>query len=905
MNRSPLYSVLPCLLFLILFQAFLTPTLGQQVIVTDDESYLSGSSHVLLELYAKDQNKGLLIPRLSSTDRLNLIPDSSELGLLIFDQTSRSFWYWGGSAWHEIMKDSQQPLRIDQLEDLDMDTRVAVESQTDEDIIRFDVGGTEAMRIDSSGRLHIHAGLQWTNSPLIVGLRSDLSLTDSDSTLITEGAVKAYIESLPLPHLLSDADEDTQIRLESTQDSDSIHLIAAGTSAIIVTDSLTHIQQAVKIGETIPIEGISDGPLSDSDSTIATERSIKAYIDGRPSPSMYVSVMEYGVKGDGQTDDTDSLAAAIADNPGGTLFFPDGEYKANLVIPHRIRLLSLSGNVRIFSDQVGTPVLHVQAPLVLDGLSFEHIDISDGSHGLYNDGFDIEARQSSFKAYEHYVAPDTSHSRFDQCTFTCTDESFGSVCWSPNAVFTNCIFDGVVGADVQDSKFYYCNFSGLWGIHMPDGEINNTGGSTGFEGNGEFHHCEIRGSYYYAIGLGNKAHAKMYNCVVIGFTSGAYARTASTFEAYNCFIACTKTGGASTAVKFAKYITPDKDAIGLIDEGISYFSNCRFQNLGSPSGFQMIVPNKDTAGQVFLSQCGMDMSKFCTEDPTGICTGDIFQYITIEAGADQVVHETRTVTNNEILTPTFSGAGISYLDITGDGGPASGLRIHKWYQYGKEYPLGYRLVIRCGSSTNTVSIKNGYYAPVGAGVSTSNGSDLTLGANESVVFVYTKNFWVQTSNNHAVFTDQYGNVNIDGTLAVDLGTTINEFSTDGTLSDASNLAIPTELAVKTYVDELVQLESQIGVNADGNLSIDLPAGYRLATLVLEETADHSAGTVRIGSSPGGDDIMSDIFIDAEALIDADLKKSVLSLSINKTLYISSSGWGNGELNIYARLEKVL
>ena len=43
-----------------------------------------------------------------------------------------------------------------------------------------------------------------------------------------------------------------------------------------------------------------------------------------------------------------------------------------------------------------------------------------------------------------------------------------------------------------------------------------------------------------------------------------------------------------------------------------------------------------------------------------------------------------------------------------------------------------------------------------------------------------------------------------GSIGVQLGESINEFSSDGTLSGNSNTAVPTEQAVKTYVDTQTQ-----------------------------------------------------------------------------------------------------
>ena len=54
-----------------------------------------------------------------------------------------------------------------------------------------------------------------------------------------------------------------------------------------------------------------------------------------------------------------------------------------------------------------------------------------------------------------------------------------------------------------------------------------------------------------------------------------------------------------------------------------------------------------------------------------------------------------------------------------------------------------------------------------------------------------------------------------GSIGAQLGETINEFSSDGTLSGNANTAVPTEYAVKTYVDtNIAALQSQLGSRRD-------------------------------------------------------------------------------------------
>jgi len=69
-----------------------------------------------------------------------------------------------------------------------------------------------------------------------------------------------------------------------------------------------------------------------------------------------------------------------------------------------------------------------------------------------------------------------------------------------------------------------------------------------------------------------------------------------------------------------------------------------------------------------------------------------------------------------------------------------------------------------------------------------------------------------------------GNTTIDGTLELSIGTSINEFSVDGTFAGDSDDAIPTEKAIKTYVDALpspaFSTTSNVTSNSAGDLTTD-------------------------------------------------------------------------------------
>src|SRR5688500_18530933 len=65
---------------------FMMPCMAQNVAINEDGSL----PHPTAILDVKSFNKGILIPRMSTTDRLAI---KAPIGLLVYDTTTRSFWY--------------------------------------------------------------------------------------------------------------------------------------------------------------------------------------------------------------------------------------------------------------------------------------------------------------------------------------------------------------------------------------------------------------------------------------------------------------------------------------------------------------------------------------------------------------------------------------------------------------------------------------------------------------------------------------------------------------------------------------------------------------------------------------------------------------------------------------------
>lgn len=130
----------------LLFIVLITVNTSAQVAINTDGSQAEASA--LLEI--KSTEKGVLIPRMTSTQRLAI--SGAVNGLLVFDADTKSFWFFDGvnTAWIELKGSNNN----NQLSDADGDTKIQVEKTNDDDAIRFDMGGTEFFSMQN-GRLSI------------------------------------------------------------------------------------------------------------------------------------------------------------------------------------------------------------------------------------------------------------------------------------------------------------------------------------------------------------------------------------------------------------------------------------------------------------------------------------------------------------------------------------------------------------------------------------------------------------------------------------------------------------------------------------------------------------------------------------------------------------------------------
>ena len=112
-------------------------------------------------------NKGFLLPVMSSSDRVAIV--NPAYGLIVFDATEESLYWRDSTAWVRVI-DAQSGFT-----DGDGDTRMVLEENNDDDIIRFYTNGNEVMKLDMN-RLEFLNGGESVFIGESAGENDDLSL---------------------------------------------------------------------------------------------------------------------------------------------------------------------------------------------------------------------------------------------------------------------------------------------------------------------------------------------------------------------------------------------------------------------------------------------------------------------------------------------------------------------------------------------------------------------------------------------------------------------------------------------------------------------------------------------------------------------------------------------------------
>ncbi|MCH7939270.1 MAG: hypothetical protein IID13_05950 [Candidatus Marinimicrobia bacterium] len=97
-----------------------------------------------------------------------------------------------------------------------------------------------------------------------------------------------------------------------------------------------------------------------------------------------------------------------------------------------------------------------------------------------------------------------------------------------------------------------------------------------------------------------------------------------------------------------------------------------------------------------------------------------------------------------------------------------------------------------------------------------------------------------------------------------------------------------------------------GITADTTLTAVVPAGYRIRSIIVEETAGNAiTGGLKIGTSAGGAQVVNAQAVGASALVDCALGARLFSLTTAQTLYVEDvTAWNSASIDLYLEMERI-
>lgn len=170
--------------FFLALTAFTCTTVFSQgnVAINNDGSLPASSA--MLDI--KSSTKGVLVPRMTTAQRIAIA--SPVTGLLVFDSNAGSFWYYNGTGWSNLAAAKL-------LSDADGSTKVQVEKNPGEDIIRFDVGGSENMVLQKNASGILRLELKDVNQNTYLGEGTGSSTTNIGGGNVATGNLAFHVNT--------------------------------------------------------------------------------------------------------------------------------------------------------------------------------------------------------------------------------------------------------------------------------------------------------------------------------------------------------------------------------------------------------------------------------------------------------------------------------------------------------------------------------------------------------------------------------------------------------------------------------------------------------------------------------------------------------------------------------------
>ncbi|MFI5204222.1 MAG: hypothetical protein ACHQF2_06975 [Flavobacteriales bacterium] len=174
---------------IILILLILLPTWSYSQNVAVNNTGAAANTHAILDVDVSTNDKGVLIPRLATAERTAIAGlGVADEGLIVYDETTNSFWFWDGTQWVEMSNAGNQWLLLGNAGTNPATNFIGTTDNTDL-VVR--TNSTEAMRVSAAGNVGIGTATPGFKLHVVGDVRISGDFTNQEITGIHASAVQS------------------------------------------------------------------------------------------------------------------------------------------------------------------------------------------------------------------------------------------------------------------------------------------------------------------------------------------------------------------------------------------------------------------------------------------------------------------------------------------------------------------------------------------------------------------------------------------------------------------------------------------------------------------------------------------------------------------------------------------
>jgi hypothetical protein len=222
---------MPTAVFLFAFIFFCTKIFAQTVVVTDDNTYVTGQASSVLDV--KSISKGFLAPRVTTAQRTAIASPAE--GLLVYQTDGvKGFYYYTNSAWTSLAASGASWL-------LTGNSGTSYPTNflgtTDLKSLRFRTNSIQGMMLDSLGNLGIGSAPAFTAGAFQEKLLVDAGTTSSFNAIVGRGSINNYLQ-LNIQNLSNGTSASSDVVATADNGNESINYVDLGINSSTNTQNI-------------------------------------------------------------------------------------------------------------------------------------------------------------------------------------------------------------------------------------------------------------------------------------------------------------------------------------------------------------------------------------------------------------------------------------------------------------------------------------------------------------------------------------------------------------------------------------------------------------------------------------------------------------------------------------------